>query len=200
MLQAPKPEFTREIVPQGTHIARCIRLIHIGTIPETYMGEARMINKIRLTFEFPEELRVWKEGEDAKPMVHDQEYTLSMGGKSNLRKVVEGMIGTTLLDDEAFAFNHEDLVGMACLLSIKHKTSAKGNTRAEIASASPLMKGQVAKEAFNTTTILTYEKWDEEKFNKLPKFLQDKIRSSSQYKVLKGIDEIVEVNSDDVPF
>ena len=32
-----------EIVPSGTHIARCYSMIHIGTIEEEYMGEKRSI-------------------------------------------------------------------------------------------------------------------------------------------------------------
>ena len=51
----------RTLPPEGTHIARVIGLINIGTIKEEYMGELKEQQKIRLTFELPEELHVFKE-------------------------------------------------------------------------------------------------------------------------------------------
>jgi hypothetical protein len=198
MLNAPKPDTQRTLIPAGTHIARCIGLIHIGNIPGEYMGEAKIFNKIRLTWELPEELKVFKEGEEAKPLVISQEYTLSMGNKSKLLPLVEGMIGTTLAEDEAYNFDHETLVGMPCLLSIAHKKSAKGTMYQVVSSASRLMKGQVCKEAFNSYNILTYSNWNQEYFDKLPDFIKDQMKTSKEYKALKGIEE--DVNASDLPF
>lgn len=208
MLQSKKPNINRILVPKGTHIARCIGLIHIGTIDEMYQGVSKKLDKINLTFELPEELHSFKEGEPQKPLVISQEYTLSMGKKSNLRPIVEGVIGTTLTDDEAYGFNHEELVGMACLLSVKHKTSAKGTVYAYIAGTSALMRGQVCKPAFNVFNILTYEKWDQAKFDALPQFIREKMIGSEEYMKMKGVhtDGVAmdypkeDINPDDIPF
>lgn len=180
---APKP--VRTLAPEGTHIARCVGFIHIGTVQETYMGELKDSNKIRLTFELPEETKVWKEGEDPKPVVISQEYTLSMGEKANLRKLVNGMCGS-MSEEEAGCFDVESLVGKACLLTIVHKTSKAGNERAEIATASPLMKGQVCPPQVNPSKILSYSNWDEELYNSQPDFLKDKIKTSKEYLAMSG--------------
>ena len=74
----------KEIVPSGTHIARCYSMIHIGTVEWEYNGEQKFSNKVRLTFELPNEMREFS-GEQ-KPMVISKEYTLTMHEKSNLRK------------------------------------------------------------------------------------------------------------------
>lgn len=198
MLQAPKSNLNKVLVSEGTHIARIVSLIHMGTAEDSYMGEKKMFNKIRLTWEFPDELHSFKEGEDAKPLVHSQEYTLSMGKKSNLRPIVEGMIGTSLSDEEAYSFNFESLVGIAGLVSIKHGETKTGAKYAKVASTSKLMKGQTAKEAFNEYKILTFEKWNEEHFISLPDFIKDKIRKSDEYKKMKGI--ATEDKVDDLPF
>lgn len=179
---APKPKSNYTPAPAGTHVARCFQYIQIGTVQEEYMGKPKMMNKIRLSFELPNEKKIWKEGEPEKPWVIHQEYTLSMAEKANLRKLVEGMIGTTLIDEEAFNFDTETLVGMACIVSIKHKTSAKGNVRSEIASASPLMKGMECPAQFNPSSILTYSSWSEEKFESLPDFLKEKLMGSEEFK------------------
>lgn len=199
MITAPKPNANRVLVSEGTHIARVVGFIHMGTAEDSYMGEKKMFNKIRLTWEFPDELHSFKEGEDAKPLVHSQEYTFSMGKKSNLRPIVEGMIGTSLTDEEAFSFNFESLMGIACLVSMKHGETKSGATYTKVASTSALMKGQVAKEAFNKPyKMLTFQTWDEKYFQSLPAFIKDKIAKSEEYKALKGI--IDEINPDDLPF
>ncbi len=180
-MKAPKTESTYKIAPIGTHIARCYQFIHIGTIEEEYMGEKRDVNKIRLTFELPLEKQIFKEGEEAKPVVISQDYTFSMAPKANLRKLVEGIIGTTLADHEADSFDVDSIIGMPCLLNIIHKTSKAGKERAEIANASPLMKGMTAPEQINTSKILNYEKFDMDFFNTLPAFLREKMTSSEEF-------------------
>jgi hypothetical protein len=59
-----------------------------------------------------------------------------MGKKSNLRPFVEGVIGTGLSDDEAYAFDLEDLLGRACPLNVVH-AEVGDNIYANIHSASP---------------------------------------------------------------
>lgn len=207
---APKSEKRFTLAPEGTHVARCVTFIHIGTNMDEYKGEPREFNKIRLTFELPNETKVFKEGEAAKPLVTSQEYTLSMAPKANLRKLVEGIIGTALQDAEAEAFDVESLVGMTCLIAIKHKTSGAGNTRAEIATAMPLLKGSVAPAQVNPSKILSYSNWSEELFEAQPDFIKDKIKTSNEYKAMKagkrtaavanGEYPAEEINPEDIPF
>ena len=189
-LIAQQPESRSVILPEGTHIARVYGLIHIGTVSTPFTddnGEPVKLSKIRLTFEFPEEMHVFKEGDEAKPLVLSQEYTLSMGNKSNLRPIVEGIIGTGLSDSEAYNFDHEQLIGKACLVTIKHKESKKGNVYAVIASTAPLMKGQTCKPPINKPKILTYQAWDQEYFDSLPDFIKDVMKTSTEYQSLHGV-------------
>lgn len=198
---APKPQSQFVNAPEGTHLARCISFIHIGTIMDEYLGEAREFNKIRLTFELPQETKVFKEGEEAKPLVISQEYTLSMGEKANLRKLVEGMIGKSMVDGEADLFDVESLVGKACIINIKHKTSKAGKERAEIASAAPLMKGQECPPQVNPSKVLTYTSWNTELFNEQPQFLRESIMSSKEYKdMFADKYPTSDVAPEDIPF
>ncbi len=200
---APKSP-QRVIAPAGTHKACCVGLVQIGTVPVEWAGETKLLEKLRLTFELPEELHEFKEGEGKKPVVISQEYTHSMGDKSNLRPVVEGIIGTTLNQAEAEGFDHETLVGMECLLNIKQKKSAKGNDFAYIETATPLMKKMVVPKAINLLKTLTYEKWNQEEFDKLPDFIKDKMKTSSQYiekfGETKASPEEEEIKPEDIPF
>ena len=189
-LTAPKSQ-PKVLAPEGTHIARCIGLIHVGTI-ETPFG---MSNKIRLTWELPEETHEFKQGEGEKPFTISQKYTLSLAEKSNLLPIVEGIMGF-IPEDVRESFNVEDLVGTASLLTIKYEETKKGAKYASVASTAPLMKNQKAPEQVNESKILTYENWNQEYFDSLPGFIKDEMKSSAEYKA-KFEDE---VDSESVPF
>lgn len=182
MYTAPKPENKPKVlIPSGTHKARCIGILQLGTIPTEFKGEEKWLEKVWLTFELTEETYVFKDGEEAKPFTISKEYTYSMGNKSNLRPIVEGIIGTALLDEEAYAFDLEDLLSRTCLLTVEQGKTAQGNMSSWIKSTAPLMKGMSVPPPVNKMKVMTFEKWDQEYYEKLPDFLKEKIQSSKQY-------------------
>lgn len=181
-LKAPASNKEFEIVPAGNHVARLYRIVHIGTIKGEYMGVEKDVDTIMLGFELPEEKRVFKEGEPEKPFAISGEYTLSMGPKANLRKLVEGMIGRAMDDEEANDFDILELIGQPCLLNVIHKTSGAGKEYAKIQAATPLPKSMTAPDPVNDPFILDYaENWSQEKFAKQPEFLRTKIAGSKNY-------------------
>lgn len=198
MLTAPKSQ-ERTLAPAGTHLARCISLIHVGTVKTEWAGEEKWLDKVRLGFELSSELHVFKEGEEARPFVVSKEYTLSLGDKSNLYPIVKGIVGD-IPEDVRNSFNVEDLVGKACLLTISHVDSKYG-TVASIDTTAPLMKGMTEVSQVNESKILTYEKWDKDYFNSLPDFIKDKMKGSKQYEAMfKSEGHNEEIDANDIPF
>lgn len=198
MLTAPKTQ-ERLLAPAGTHIARCVSLIHIGTVKTDWQGQEKWVDKIRLGFELSSELHVFKEGEEAKPFTVSKEYTLSLGDKSNLYPIVKGIVGD-IPEDVRFSFDIEELIGKPCLLTISHKDSQNGKF-VSIDTASPLMKGMTAPEQVNKSVVLTYEKWDKELFNSLPDFIKDKMKGSRQYEsMFKSENEGEVIDHNEIPF
>jgi hypothetical protein len=49
----------RELIPAGNYIGRCYQMIHIGTVQETYLGEPKQFNKVRIGWELPTERKVF---------------------------------------------------------------------------------------------------------------------------------------------
>lgn len=181
-LKAPTSSKEFEIVPAGNHMARLYRIIHLGVIKGEYMGAEKEIDTIMLGFELPTETREFKEGEGQKPFAISQEYTLSMNEKANLRKFIAGMRGATFTEAEAADFDVLSLVGTTCLLNVVHKTSKAGKEYANIQGASPLPKGMEPMVPVNEPFLLDFdENWSQEKFDKQPKFIQDKIKGSRNY-------------------
>jgi hypothetical protein len=157
----------------------------IGTLMEEYQGRVDEKMKIRLTFELPTETKVFKEENGPQPRVISEEYTLSLGEKSNLRPIVEGIVGK-LSEEAAKAFDIESLVGKSCLLNITHKPSKKGVMYEHIASTSPLIKGMEKPAQVNPSRIQTFQNWDQAYFDNLPQFIKDKIISSHEYQHMVG--------------
>jgi hypothetical protein len=196
-----------EPIQAGTYVARCYSMIHMGTVKESYMGEEKFVNKVRLTFELPTELKVFKEENGEQPQVISKEFTLSLGEKSNLRAFLNSWRGKALTEEECKAFDITVLAGKACTLSIIHKTSkVSGKTYAEIGSIGGVMKGMEVPALMNPQMVFSVSNFDQVAFDSFPDFIKEKIESSNEYKVrmqspqLAVEEPIMEVEEDDLPW
>lgn len=181
----PPPQPKRELTPAGNHLARVYQILHIGTVTSDFKdddGNEKTINTVRIGWELPNEMRKFKEGQEERPMVISQDYTLSMNEKAKLRKLVEGIIGTALDEKEADSFDVTKLMGLPCMIQINHKTSKAGNEYAFVASAATIPKGMKAPKAINAPQLLDYDNWNQDLFNSLPDFIKEDISSSYQYR------------------
>jgi hypothetical protein len=170
-------------IPAGNHIARCYSMIELGTLTEVILGQEKTMHKIRLTFELPDELKVFNAEKGEQPCVISKEFTLSMNEKSNLRAFLKSWRGKDFTEEEATAFDVTKLLGVPCLLNIIHKPSKKDPSRIydEIASATPLMKNMVCPPQVNPTFEFSLSEWNQEAFDTMPDFIKDKIRMSKEY-------------------
>jgi hypothetical protein len=204
----------RELIPPGNYVARCYQMIHLGNIEEFYMGEAKIMNRVRIGWELPEEKRVFKEENGEQPYVISKEFTLSLHEKSNLRKLLASWRGKDFTEGEAKKFDVTVLLGKSCMLNIihKHGVSDPSKTYEEIGGISPLPKSLKCPPQINESFLLDYDNFSQEKFDKLPDFIKDKIKKSQEYAKmtqpatthLNGHDESepigVESEPDDLPF
>lgn len=194
-IKAPKKEGGDfEIAPAGNHIARLYRIINLGNVPFTFQGEGKRGPKVRLYFELSNEMIEYeKDGQKlTKPFSVSAEYTLSMHKKAQLRKIVEGVVGEALDDEEAWEFDIESLLGKVTLLNVIHKASKDGQkTYANIAGTSPLPKGMEAPAIVNQPSILDVNTATLEEIEDLPDFLKDAIKSSTEFynRFLSPVDE-----------
>jgi hypothetical protein len=173
----------RELVPEGSHIARCYAFIELGTIIEKFGTHL----KLRFEFEIPGEMRVFDEAKGEQPMVIGIEYNAVMNKKSSLYGMIAGWLGKIFTDKEPGEFDTTELVGLSCLLNVKHRISEAGNDYAVIDSISPVpkeMKKQLKPQILKSQ-VLTYVKWNQEIFDSLPDFIQKKMKDSKEYIALK---------------
>jgi hypothetical protein len=195
-----------EPIAAGTYAARCYQMIHIGTTEENILGQMKKLNKVRITWELPTELKVFKEENGEQPHVISKEFTLSMNEKATLRKFLEGWRGKAFTEKEAESFDITVLLGKPCMLSIIHKQAKNGNTYAEISSVSSVPKGMNVPEQINPLKELNYDKFDWELFETLPDFIKDKMKQTDEFKFMMQPHETsmkasIEMDNDlDLPF
>lgn len=173
-----------EPIASGSYAARCYSMIHLGTIEETILGTVKKLNKVRVTWELPTELKVFKEENGEQPQVISKEFTLSLHEKATLRNFLKNWRGKDFTEDEAKSFDIEKLIGAPCMVNITHKQSKDGSkTYAEIGSISPMPKGLVCPPQINQSFIFTYDNFDSAKFSTLPDYLKNKMINSDEYKL-----------------
>ena len=187
-INAKQNSTVRELIPAGNYIARCYKMIEIGTVPTEYNGEKKMLHKVRIGWELPTELKTFNEEKGEQPLVIDKEYTLSLADKANLRKDLKSWRGKDFTPQEADNFDITKLLGVPCMLNIIHVASKKDATKfyEAIASISPLPKGVPCPAQINPIFTFEFDAFDEVKLEAFPEFIKDAIKSSNEYKAIQG--------------
>jgi hypothetical protein len=103
-----------------------------------------------------------------------------MHEKAGLRKFLENWRGKTFTEDEAKRFDVSNLLGAPGMITVTH-TVKEGKTYSNIAAIAPVMKGMTCPDQFNSSKILSYDNFNFELFNELPKFLQDQMAATPEY-------------------
>ena len=179
-LKAPSGNNTsRAIAPEGAFVARCYQIVDLGTTMQTgqFPGKKR---KVQFIFELPTELHEFERGDGLKPFYARSIYNLSMNEKAVLRRDIESWAGKKMSNEIAENFDIFTLLGKPCMVNITHVTKGDA-TYANIIGMSPVPKGLVCPPAFNSALCYNTEEHDDDVFNQLPEFIQDKIKMSDEW-------------------
>ena len=152
--------------PPGTHIARCVKIIDIGTHHGEYQGTPNVRNQIIVQWELPNET-IEIEGEQ-KPLVTSKFYTNSLSEKANLRKDLESWRARPFSVEELMKFDLMAILGKPCMLSIVMNDKGK----AKVVSVSALPKGMQCPPAYNSASAFWIDEWDQDAFDAMSEGLQ----------------------------
>lgn len=124
-----------KMVPPGTHIARCYRLLDIGTQEIVWEGTTKLQLKLRIGWELFGEDDEGNplETDDGMPLTINKTYTQSLGKKARLRQDLEAWRGAQFTDAELNGFDMDKLLGKYCLLTVIHNETG-GKTYANVAA------------------------------------------------------------------
>lgn len=162
--------------PVGTHLARCVAIIDIGTHTSEYKGEANRRRQNVITWELVNELM-----EDGRPFVISKFYTTSLGEKANLRKDLANWRGRDFTPQELRGFDPKTVLGKPCQVSITEKDGGK---RGVTAVTSP-PKGVTVQDAANPLVFFSLsDDWDANIYDGLSKGIQRLITESEEYRFI----------------
>lgn len=174
-------------VPSGTHLARCYRVVDLGTQRGEWNGEVKYTRKIMVQFEIHGEDEndqpiVTEKGE---PMTISKNYNKFFSDKSTLRRDMQTWRGRPFTDDEARRFSMKNILGVWAMVSVVTGPGRNGNIYANIQSINPVpsaIKKAGLPEPFNPISIFSLENPDMEVFETLGKKTKEKIINSPEWK------------------
>jgi hypothetical protein len=179
-------ESTFTPVPPGMHLARCYRIVDLGTQKSEWQGEVKHLHKVMLHFE------VHGEDEKGKPLITkkgeplsiSKNYTLSLGEKAALRKDLQAWRGRDFTPDELRGFELKNILGHWAMLSVAKSAGSNGKEYTNIMSVNPVMasvKKAGLPEGFNKLGLFYIDSPDMEMFETFSRNLQEKIQSSPEW-------------------
>lgn len=170
-----------KLPPAGTHAARCIQVIDLGTHHDEYIGKPKTQHKVRVNFELPDEKAVFDEKKGEEPFFVGVDYTLNLGEKSNLRRDLESWRGRPFSEDELEGFDISKLIGVPAMVSLIHRKSAAGKDYSKITGIAKMPKGMICPEQINPSLEFSLGEINSTKFSNLPNWIQNKIKESDEY-------------------
>lgn len=164
----------------GTYMAVCIGVVDLG---EQYNENFKNYHdKLLLMFEIPTET-VTVDGEE-KPRWVSREYTALLNSKAALYKHLVGWRSRDFSEDELSeegnGFDITSMLGEPCMLSVTVKEGKNGNYN-KIENIAAIPKGIPAPVTESELLAFDIDDRDEEMFQKLPEWVQTKIKKSTQY-------------------
>lgn len=164
--------------PIGNHVARCIKLIDIGTQEGEYAGKPTYRRQIVVMWELPNETFQNKDGQDA-PFVVSKWYTASLSEKANLRADLVNWRGREFTSEELMGFESKNILDKPCMVQVTH--SEKG--KAKVTGVSSIPKGLEVPARVNELVYFSLEKdeFSQAVFDNLGDFFQGKIKTTPEW-------------------
>ena len=193
-------------VPPGMHLARCYRIIDLGTQQTEFKGVIKHLPKVMFQWE------VHGEDENGNPTVTNKNepmsisknYTLSLGDKAALRKDLETWRAKSFAPEELRGFDLKTVLGAWCMLSVVETTGNDGKRYTNVGAIMPVptnVKKSGLPEPHNKSGIFTIENPDMTLFETFSDYLKEKIKSAPEW-VDSGTSSGSEavIDDEDVPF
>ena len=205
-------EFTP--VPQGMHLARCYRVIDLGTQESSYLGTIKHLPKVMLQFEV--------HGEDdggnpivttkGEPMSISKNFTLSLAEMATLRKDLQTWRGREFTAEELRGFELKNVLGAWGMISVIKAMGNNGKEYTNIAaimSVPPAIKKTGMPDGHNELKMFSIDEPDMVLFDSFSNGLREKIQKSPEWQArgnssasmpVKASAGSIDDLDDDIPF
>lgn len=173
------------------HLARCYRIVDLGTQESTYLGQVKKLSKVMLQFE------VHGEGEDGQPIVTakgepmsiSKNFTLSLAEMATLRKDLQTWRGREFTADELRGFELKNVLGAWAMISVIKAMGNNGKEYTNIAAImsvpSAIKKAGLPK-GHNDLKLFSIDEPDMTLFDSFSNGLKEKIQKSPEWQARGG--------------
>jgi hypothetical protein len=173
-------------VPPGMHLARCYRIIDLGTQKSEYQGQVKYLQKVMLQFEVHGEDEKGKALVTSKgdPLSISKNYTLSLAEKATLRLDLQTWRGVAFTPDQLRGFELKNILGHWAMLSVAKSIGNNGKEYTNIMSVNPVpqaIKKAGLPDGVNKQAMFTIMNPDMELFETFSNNLKEKIKASPEW-------------------
>ena len=194
-------------VPPGMYLARCYRIVDLGTQKSEYLGQVKSLPKVMLQFEVHGEDEAGKPLVTAKgePMSISKNFTLSLAEKATLRKDLQTWRGKEFTPEELRGFSVDNVLGAWAMIAITKAMGNNGKEYTNIANINSVPKAMKANlpEGHNKCASFYIANPDMAMFETFSDNLRAKIEQSPEWQdrvgkkpTKSGFDDM----EDDIPF
>lgn len=180
-----------ERCPPGMHLARCYRIIDLGTQKSEYMGQTKYLHKVMLGWEIhgTDDAGQPLLMKDQRPFAIFKNYTLSWSEKANLRLDLQSWRGRPFSQEEMQKFDLKNVLGAFCMLNIIErpgKSDGKLYTNVDGVTPVPsIIKQNGLPQGVNKTELFNLTDPDMTMFETFSDNLKAKIKSSPEWQKLE---------------
>lgn len=175
-------------VPAGQYLAVCVGVFDLG---EQYSEKYKTYSpKIMITFDIPS-VTIEVDGKQ-EPRQLSREFTISGKSNSNLRSFISSWNGVQYSDEAFGEFDPLTHVGKPAMISVVLNDTGE---YANIDTIMPLFPGLPAPTTATAMQTWDMDAWNDEGFEKLPAWVQEKIKKSTQYQKLHAPADTIEVKA-----
>lgn len=170
----------------GTYMSVCVGVIDLGEQYRQFdkQKQGKYAEECMFIFEIPSE-RVQVDGEDKPRWLSSKRHTVSLHERSALYQMLTSWRGKALsdaeLDPAGDGFDLMQMAGQGAMLSVSVAEKDDGSLKNKIEAVTGFPKGIAPPQPESEILVFDADDPDMEVFGKLPEWIQDVIRKSTQF-------------------
>ena len=174
-------------VPPGMHLARCYRIVDMGTQQSTWQGKTKFQPKVMFQFE------VHSEDADGNPLLTEKgeplsiskNFTASFFDTAKLRTELENWRSRAFTEEELRGFQLKNVLGVWAMLSVVREKGQDGKDYTNISSINPVpsnIKRAGLPNGHNPLKAFDLDEPDMELFETFGQKMKEKIQNTPEWK------------------
>ncbi len=173
-------------VPAGMHLARCYRIVDLGTQKSVWQDRVKHLHKIMIQWE------IYSEDDDGKPLLTtkgepmsiSKNYTNDLGDKATLRADLASWRSRDFTAEERKGFVLKNILGQWCMLTVARTPGKNGKEYSNVVAVSPVppsIKRAGLPEGHNELGLFSLAAPDMAMYATFSRSLQEKIAQSPEW-------------------